>query len=642
LNWRASITPNKATLNSSDFWRFIMFCLVQRRPRRNLAAITLAMAAIGAMVTVGFAAMIRGSAEKPWNGQVKPPRYQEQIFPPWSNGRNDPAVHKGLEFTVPEVDDLPDFHGDPFTSRLSIFVGGNYYFAMAPLVDAFEKRHPSLRGHIYYETLPPGILIKQMKAGGTITIGNMTWTVKPDVFAAGKLKVAMLIHKQMLKAPLVTYATNDLAIMVPAANPAHIKSLRDLGRAGVRLSMPNPKWEGVARQIKLSLQKAGGKSLVAMVYHTKVRTGQTILTHIHHRQTPLYLMQGLADAGVTWKSEAIFQEQVGHPISFVPIAKAYNTRAIYAGAVVRGAAHPNAAREWLAFLKSKAAQKIFHHYGFKSVANQDPPADPTSLAVPKHAGPTASSAAGPSAPWGVVTYAHGRVVAFTPPPASGIPNNKFGRMVRLGRQIFDNTPKYAGKYIGDGLSCENCHLASGTAAYSAPMWGAYPAYPRYQGKVHAVVTMSRRIQECFEFSENSHHLPRTSGKIITALDAYSAWLSRAAPVGAQLPGRGYISLKAPPLKPSVSRGKQDFIVNCEMCHGAHGQGMMVGNHYQFPPLWGPHSYNAGAGMHKVKLAAEFIQHNMPLGRAGTLTLQQAWDLAAYIDSHERPPNPMQH
>ena len=603
---------------------------------RSVALLALGVTAVGAILTASLAMAARGT-DIGWMGKVRPPKYHEEIFPPWSNGRNDPAVNQGLQFTVPEVDDLPDFHGDPFTSRLTIFVGGNYYFAMAPLVHTFERLHPRLRGRIYYETLPPGILIRQMKAGGTITIGNMTWTVKPDVFAAGKLKVRGLMAKGLVSGPVVSYATNDLAIMIPASNPAHIHSLKDLGRAGVTLSMPNPAWEGVARQIILSLKKAGGTALANMVYKTKVRSGETILTHIHHRQTPLYLMQGLADAGVTWKSEAIFQEQIGHPISYVRIPAADNTTAVYAGAVVKGAPHKKAAMEWLAFLRSGPAQKIFHHYGFKSIAG-DPPAgghDPEGAI-----GPSANSAAGPSAPWGVVKYSGGRVVAFAPPPVSAIPKNKFGRMVLLGKEIFDNTPKYAGQYIGDGLSCENCHLASGTAAYSAPMWGAYPAYPRYQGKVHTVVTMTRRIQECFEFSENSHHLPPTTGKVIVALTAYSAWLARGAPTGAELPGRGYKALKLPPLTPSIARGRKDFVVNCEMCHGPHGQGMMIGHHYQFPPLWGPHSYNAGAGMHKVKLAAEFIQVNMPMGRGGTLTDQQAWDLAAYIDSHKRPPNPM--
>ena len=304
-------------------------------------------------------------ADMGFGGDMKTPSYQKQIFPPWSHGKNNPAIDKGLEFTVPEVDNLPDFHGSIDNPQLAIFVGGNYYFVMAPLVKAFEKDHPDLKGRIYYETLPPGILIKQMEAKGTITVGNMTWTVHPDVYAAGLKTVDMLIRKGMLADPAVPYVTNDLTIMIPRDNPAHITGLADLGKPGVRLVMPNPEYEGVARQIKISLEKSGGKPLEQMVYDAKVKKGETILTQIHHRQTPLYLMQGRADAGVTWKSEAIFQEQAGRPISHISIPSKNNTTAIYGAAMVKGAAHPQAAKEWLDFLVSPKALEIFERYGFK-------------------------------------------------------------------------------------------------------------------------------------------------------------------------------------------------------------------------------------------------------------------------------------
>jgi len=76
-------------------------------------------------------------------------------------------------------------------------------------------------------------------------------------------------------------------------------------------------------------------------------------------------MQGRADAGVTWKSEAIFQEQAGHPISHIPIPAKANTTAIYAAAMVKGASHPQIARQWLDYLVSPQALKIFESYGFK-------------------------------------------------------------------------------------------------------------------------------------------------------------------------------------------------------------------------------------------------------------------------------------
>lgn len=319
-----------------------------------------------ALAGVMLAALLAGPAHAAGAGRAAaPPHYAERLYPPWSQGANNPALHQGLSITVPEVDDMPDFHGSLDHPALVIFVGGNYYFAMAPLVQAFSAQHPRLRGRIFYVTLPPGLLIKAMANGGTFTSGNLTFTVAPDVYAAGLKKVQGQIAARRLVPPAVPYATNTLTIMVPAGNPAHIASLTDLGRPGVRLAMPNPAWEGVARQIRMALKRAGGPALAHTVYVSKVADGQTILTHIHHRQTPLFLMQGIADAGVTWKSEAIFQEQIGHPLSHVDIAPADNVTAIYAAAMVRGARHPRAARAWLAFLHSGTAERIFARYGFK-------------------------------------------------------------------------------------------------------------------------------------------------------------------------------------------------------------------------------------------------------------------------------------
>ena len=299
-----------------------------------------------------------------------PAASQTEVFPPWQHGENNDVVSRGFGFTVPEVDDLADFHGNPADAKLVLYVGGNYYFAMAPLVHAFEAAHPEYRGRLYWETIPPGLLVRQMQEGGTITVGNMTWTAKPDVYLAGLAKVNGLIDQGLLIGPAVPYVTNDLTIMVPKDNPAHITDLADLGKPGLRLAMPNPEFEGITRQIEASLKKAGGQALADAVYKTKVADGSTILTHIHHRQTPLFLMQGRVEAGVTWQSEAVFQEQAGHPIAHVDIPASQNTTAVYAGAMVKNATHPEAARLWLSFIHSPQALSIFEHYGFKPYAGK--------------------------------------------------------------------------------------------------------------------------------------------------------------------------------------------------------------------------------------------------------------------------------
>jgi molybdate transport system substrate-binding protein len=315
--------------------------------------------------TAFTAAVLAAALFLPLTAHAAEPVQHDAIFPPWQHGENNDTTQRGFEFTVPQIDDLADFHGDVSDPKLVLYVGGNYFFAMAPLVAAFEQQHPEFKGRIYWETIPPGLLVKQMEAGGTITSGNMTWTAKPDAYLAGLKKVKGLIDQGVLTGPAVPYVTNTLTIMVPAGNPGHVKDLSDLGRPDVHLAMPNPDFEGVARQIEASLKKAGGDALATTVYKTKVADGSTVLTHIHHRQTPLFLMQGRAEAGVTWQSEAIFQEQVGNPITHVDIPSAQNTTAIYAGAEVKGAVHAEAARLWLSFIHSPTALSIFERYGFK-------------------------------------------------------------------------------------------------------------------------------------------------------------------------------------------------------------------------------------------------------------------------------------
>jgi ABC-type molybdate transport system substrate-binding protein len=291
----------------------------------------------------------------------------EAIYPPWQRGDGSDVANRGFEFTVPPADVLADFHGSLDNPQLVLFASGNYFFALGQLVTAFGDANPRYRGHVFYETLPPGLLLRQMDAGGTVTSGNMTWTIKPDIYLAELAASEQLVQSGRLVAPVVTFATNDLTIMVPAGNPARVATLADLTRPGLALAMPNPQFEGVARQIRASLVKAGGEALAEAVYGRKVRVGETVLTRIHHRQTPLFLMQRLVDAGVTWKSEAIFQEEIGNPIGHVDIPAELNTLASYSAAMVADAPRPDAARAWLAFIASDDAFKILERYGFRRV-----------------------------------------------------------------------------------------------------------------------------------------------------------------------------------------------------------------------------------------------------------------------------------
>lgn len=228
--------------------------------------------------------------------------------------------------------------------------------------------------------------------------------------------------------------------------------------------------------------------------------------------------------------------------------------------------------------------------------------------------------------------------AFTPPSEADLPDNEFGKIVRLGKNIFEDTQNYAKPYVGNGMNCVNCHLASGRKADSSPLWGAYVRYPAYRAKNNKVNTYEERIQGCFKFSMNGK-APAADSPEMVALVTYSYWMSTGAPVGAKLKGAGYPELPKPAITPDTARGKTVYTESCQVCHGANGEGKKADGKSVFPPLWGSESFNWGAGMHRINTAAAFIKANMPLSRSNTLSDQEAWDVATFVMSQERPQDP---
>lgn len=229
--------------------------------------------------------------------------------------------------------------------------------------------------------------------------------------------------------------------------------------------------------------------------------------------------------------------------------------------------------------------------------------------------------------------------SFVPPPEQAMPTaGDYGKVLALGERIFDNTPKYASEFVGNQLSCSNCHLARGRDPDSAPLWAAIPQYPKYRGKNKRVNTFAMRLQGCFVYSENGKPPPADSD-VMVALITYAHWLATGLPTGIKPAAAGYPKLAGPAQTPSRERGAKVFQAHCAMCHGADGQGRVVAGARVFPALWGPDSFNWGAGMHRVNTAAAFIKANMPLGAGGSLSDQQAWDVAAFVDSHPRPQDP---
>jgi thiosulfate dehydrogenase len=219
---------------------------------------------------------------------------------------------------------------------------------------------------------------------------------------------------------------------------------------------------------------------------------------------------------------------------------------------------------------------------------------------------------------------------WTAPDPATIPEGPLGDSIRLGLAVFNDTPKFAAPYVGNRMSCGHCHLKSGTAPYAIPVVGVPGLFPMYRDREKAVVTLEERIEQCFQRSESGHRLPNNSREMV-GLVAYAQWLSKDQVTGRPFPGRGLAKL--PELSGDANRGSHVYSQQCAVCHGPEGAGQPP----SIPALWGPDAYSDGAGMNEIGKMAAFVQHNMPETNPGSLTPQQAYDVAAYVHSkpHQR-------
>jgi thiosulfate dehydrogenase len=219
--------------------------------------------------------------------------------------------------------------------------------------------------------------------------------------------------------------------------------------------------------------------------------------------------------------------------------------------------------------------------------------------------------------------------AWAEPDPSKIPATPEGDSIRAGILIFNQTPRYAAAFVGNKLSCADCHARGGMEPFAAPMVGMPGLFPMYKKRGDKVITLEDRVQECFVRSENGHPL-QYNGREMLAVVSFIHWLSVGQVEGKPWPGRGFVKL--PALEGDVGKGQKVYTDKCAACHGSDGAGKPP----ILPALWGPDSYNDGAGMNEVPKMAAFVQHNMPQNHPGTLTSQEAYDVAAYVHTKPRP------
>jgi len=222
-------------------------------------------------------------------------------------------------------------------------------------------------------------------------------------------------------------------------------------------------------------------------------------------------------------------------------------------------------------------------------------------------------------------------VPFRVPSEAELRDSAYRVSALRGRALLIATRDSLPRNVGNALRCASCHLDAGLRRDAMPWVGSYVRFPQYRPRSGKVDLIEDRVNDCFTRSMNGRALDR-AGRDMRDIVAYFAFLSTGIPVGAEMEGQGFPRL--PPMKGEIGRGRAVFASVCVRCHGDNGQGTTIA-----PPLWGPRSYNVGAGMARINTAASFIHALMPIDRAQQLTPQQAYDVATYVNTRPRPDYP---
>ncbi|MBK9177214.1 MAG: c-type cytochrome [Flavobacteriales bacterium] len=218
-------------------------------------------------------------------------------------------------------------------------------------------------------------------------------------------------------------------------------------------------------------------------------------------------------------------------------------------------------------------------------------------------------------------------------------------LVRYGRELIKNTARYIGPNgtvmrNTNALNCQNCHLEAGTKPWGNNYGAVWSTYPKFRARSGANETVVKRVNDCVERSLNGTALDST-GREMKAIIAYMEWLGTGIDKGAKPKGSGIVELAFMDRAADPKRGAEVFEAKCASCHGKDGQGMLKADSLTqlYPPLWGPLSYNSGAGLYRLSRFAGYAKANMPQGAtylAPQLTDEEAWDVAAYVNSQPRP------
>ena len=230
--------------------------------------------------------------------------------------------------------------GSSQATTLVVYAASSLTEAFTAIGAAFEERHAGVR--VVFNFAGSQALSTQIEHGAAA-----------DLFAAADtVHVDRLGEMNLLADDPVIFAENRLIVALPAANPADVRTLRDLARPGVRIVIGQENVP-VGRYTRRMLA-----NLSADAARANVRSEE-----LNVRQVLAKVVLGEADAGIVYVSDAAAGTA---EIATLEIPAHTNVKAVYPIALLAAAKQEALARRFIAFVQSPAAQAIVRQAGLQA------------------------------------------------------------------------------------------------------------------------------------------------------------------------------------------------------------------------------------------------------------------------------------
>jgi molybdate transport system substrate-binding protein len=217
---------------------------------------------------------------------------------------------------------------------VTVYAASSLTEAFGTIKDQFMRSHRGVRVRIHY-------------GASSELATQITQGAKADVFASASAKNMQAVVAAGRAGRPTDFAANTLEIAVPPGNPAHIRALRDLARAGVKVAV---------------CAAAVPCGVVARKVFAKAGLHITPVADLADVKSTLATVEsGEVDAGLVYVTDV---RSAGAKVRGIPIAADVNARTTYPIAVLTGASQ--AAEQFVAYVLSAAGRRVLTADGFSS------------------------------------------------------------------------------------------------------------------------------------------------------------------------------------------------------------------------------------------------------------------------------------